>query len=168
LIGLLVLVGATSSEPPDEIRARRFTLVDKAGIVRARLSQEEDGTILLSINDPSARKRALLGVGPDGQVSLGLGGSPLAASLVVGPDGRPGLYLADSISKIALGMVPDGKAVLVMEAKAKGPNVSVMANDNGAMVRLANSKSEGVLFLGENLPLFYMKHTNGKTIWTAP
>ena len=94
LVGLL---GAGRANVPDEMRARRFVVVDQAGIVRAEMRTEPDGSAVLRVSDAAGAPRAVLGVSGDGLTRLLFQGRDGAAraSLTVAPEDWPALVLFD-------------------------------------------------------------------------
>ncbi len=74
VLGLVVLVGATPPAPvADEIRARRFVVVDEAGKTRALLGVE-DGEARLALHHETGRRLASLQVHSTGTSALYLAG----------------------------------------------------------------------------------------------
>lgn len=89
--------GAGSANVPDEMRARRFVVVDQTGIVRAEIRTEPDGSTVLRVSDASGAPRAVLSVSGDGLTRLVFQGRAGAAraSLTVAPEDWPALVLFD-------------------------------------------------------------------------
>lgn len=96
-LGLISVLGAGSANVPDEMRARRFVVVDQTGIVRAEIRTEPDGSTVLRVSDASGAPRAILGVSGDGLTRLVFQGRAGAAraSLTVAPEDWPALVLFD-------------------------------------------------------------------------
>jgi len=96
-LALIALLGAGSANVPDEIRARRFVVVDQAGIVRAEVRTEPDGSAVLRVSDAAGAPRVVLGVSGDGLTRLVFQGRDGAAraSLAVAPEDWPALVLFD-------------------------------------------------------------------------
>lgn len=96
VLGLVLLVGATGTRVPKEIRAKRFILVDESG-----------------------RLRGIFGVVADGSSVLGLaGGQQSGAALTARSDGRISLVLTDSNGKrrAVLGVEPSGSLLKFLDA----------------------------------------------------
>jgi hypothetical protein len=101
LLGLTLLIGASGSEARkihDEVKARRFTIVDKKGKSRGRLHLSDYGSLRLDLYDPESVLRASLYLGKRGSPALNLFDSKgkMRASLGVRSDGNPSFSLYDS------------------------------------------------------------------------
>src|SRR5262249_3740758 len=80
-----------------DLQAERFEVVDQAGKLRAILGVVPDGTLSLVLNDKAGRPRAGLTVVSNGApfVALFDKDGKLRTKLALEPDGAPSLTLAD-------------------------------------------------------------------------
>jgi hypothetical protein len=106
----------------DEVRARRFLLVDDRGGTRAALTVAPDGTALFIVADGSRRPRVSLTVGTSGAPSLAVydGRGHRRATLGVDGGDAPFLLLADGEERglATLGVTADGGASLTFSDTA--------------------------------------------------
>jgi len=95
-LGLVFLLGATSPKAADEIRAKRFVLVDEDGRVRAMLHLAASRFAGLQLYDQSGRSGAFLFTWPEGGAALTLLDSALKerVNLSVSERGSAALHLA--------------------------------------------------------------------------
>jgi len=129
----------------NEVRAKKFVLVDDAGKVHAGLAPTKDGAGLI-LFDEAGKTRAMLSVG-----ALGLydAEGKTRVMLSVGADG-PALGLFDAAGKTRAGL----------SVGAHGPGL-VMADENGkGRVGLTASKVGGA-----GLDLY---DAAGRRVWSAP
>lgn len=101
LLGLTLLVGASGplgKKFQDEVKARRFVIVDKEGLSRGMLHLSEYGSLRLDLYDPESVLRASMYLGRGGSPALNLFDSrgKMRASLGVRSDGHPNLSLYDA------------------------------------------------------------------------
>jgi hypothetical protein len=85
------------------MRARRFVVVDQAGIVRAEMRTEPDGSAVLRLSDAAGAPRAVLGVSGDGLVrrilrALIVRGEPISVrEIVAASDDYPEELIYDTL-----------------------------------------------------------------------
>jgi hypothetical protein len=93
-------VRTEEGEVVEELRAVRFTLVDREGHVRAVLGAGSDGATALALHGADERPRAELTIERDGGANLKLhdADGDVRAWLAVGREGDPSLYL-QSVSR---------------------------------------------------------------------
>src|SRR5712692_9046675 len=91
----MVEVQADQADAIEELRALRFTLVDRAGDVRAALGPASDGASGLWLYDGEDRPRVELALDGNGRANLKLHDrdGETCAWLAVAPHGAPSLYL---------------------------------------------------------------------------
>jgi hypothetical protein len=92
------LMGQSATPPvASVIEAEQFVLRDPGGNVRAVLALGADGSVGLGLNDKAGRARAWLALGPQGSPSFALfdSGAKPRATLRLWPDGVPRLALND-------------------------------------------------------------------------
>jgi hypothetical protein len=110
LLGLVVLLGATTSKVVQEIRTKRLILLDKDGRERAKLEMHsERGGPYLDLYDKDGRVGASLSITSTGGSFLSLlskDESDAKVSLSVGGDGA-GLWMSDRNALILLGAKKD-------------------------------------------------------------
>jgi hypothetical protein len=125
LLALVLLTGAMPLGTPDDVRARRFTLADKDGTVRAALGMV-DGSPRLELYEKGGMRRVWVGVDRSGMpaVLLGDDSGRTRASLHVQLEGSPALTLADKEGKL--------RAVLVLEADG-APGLRLNDRDENAI-----------------------------------
>jgi len=118
---LLGAVGDRGAGVSDEIRARRFLLVDTHGKVRAGLSVGSDGSVALALADADEKTRAGLAVLVDGSPRLRFSDKQekARAGLSVGADGSGTLALAGLDGALFLQGVGQ-ESVSIMMAGAPG------------------------------------------------
>ena len=120
LLGLVALLSAlavarvTFPTEADEIRARRFVVVDDRGTTRVQLGLLGEEGSVLELADRRGIGRAAIAVRPDGAATikmLGEGRHP-RVTLDVLPDGSPRLELRgqDGMSAVTVGVRRDGAA----------------------------------------------------------
>lgn len=141
LLGVVGLLGATSpgsGTVADEIRARRFILVDDAGRDHAALGIEPGGAAGLAFAGPDGKLRALLGIEGDGSGFLGLADRSGTLRVMLGAmEGSAGLNLADRAGKDRAGLViaPDGTGGLTL-SDPSGRARAVLALEPGGLAAL--------------------------------
>ncbi|MFQ5691936.1 MAG: hypothetical protein ACE5IM_02680 [Nitrospinota bacterium] len=124
VLGLVALLGAKGTRVADEVRARRFVVVDREGRVRAALAvvvkEDVEKGLGLALYDADGNRRASLGVSRDGaNVLLKDAGGRTRIALAVGRNG-PVLALYDANFKTRAGLaVFDGKGPTLL---LNGPN----------------------------------------------
>ena len=121
-----VVAQATSSQVQEEIRAKRFVLVDEAGATRAVLGFNDRGNPGLVLRDAAGKTRAGLALQPDGTPGLALkdaAGKTRAALGLLAADSSPGLVLGDAADKTraGLGLDADGNPSLDLYDAAGKP-----------------------------------------------
>jgi hypothetical protein len=170
-LGLVLLLGATSDKLADEIRAKRFVLIDGNGTERAKLSEETDGEVRLTLSDKKGKVRAGLSVGADGSSRLTL--------YHTNQEGRAGLRLNSEGSPSLLLDVPSKKATVklgVLGEPYGRPIVGLTDHDGNSLYLrgdglLVNDKlKERIwLFLEPDGPsALKLWDEDGKLIWEAP
>lgn len=76
-LAIVTLLATATSDVPEEVRARRFVVLDQAGIVRAELRTEPDGSAVLRVSDGARGQRGGRPRGvPVQPMKLGAGLSP--------------------------------------------------------------------------------------------
>lgn len=97
LLAIAAWLGAATTDVPEEVRARRFVVLDQAGTVRAEVGTEPDGSAGQRVSDAAGAPRAGLGVSRDGLTRLVFQGrdGAVRASLAVAPEDWPALVLFD-------------------------------------------------------------------------
>ena len=110
---VLAVLGALAGcdRSADVVRARRFEVVDAAGVVRADLAVTSAAPRLW-LYDAAGKRRARVGMGADGSPGLWLSDATgrLRGVLGVDPYGSPVLALYDAAGKAraGLGVLADG------------------------------------------------------------
>jgi len=124
LLGLVALLSGLavsrvfSPAVVDEIRARRFVVVDDRGTTRVQLGLLGEDSSVLELADGRGIGRAAIAVRPDGAATikmLGEGQHP-RVMLDVLPDGSPRLELRgqDGMSAVTVGVARDGAAHVML------------------------------------------------------
>lgn len=152
--GCLLLLGAANSRGPhiaQEIRARSFVLVDKQGMLVAKLGQLPHGSLGLGFYDEGRKVRLLMGIETDGGSSVSVYGKDGRGSavLMVEQDGATSLRLLDPRWRIraSLATWPDGspflhlsdrdgnnRALLTYSERSVTPNGEIVRHPNPALV----------------------------------
>ncbi len=126
VLGLTVVMGAAGNkdkEVAEEIRARRFYVVDRDNKIRVAIAVVvRDGVergVGLALYDANGKRRASIGLSRDGSnVLLKDTEGRTRAALVVLPNGRPGLALYDESFRPRAAMVAfrDGPVIRLRDA----------------------------------------------------
>jgi len=124
---------------PDDIqqtvRTRELRLVDAAGVDRAVLTTQDDGTVALQILDGEAAPRVKLSVSKAGDAKILLGKSdPGSVSISVEKNGRLLLEANDNhgIQRLKLDMKGNGSHTeLSFSERDRKPRMVLMAEDKG-------------------------------------
>lgn len=124
LVGVLaavLLMGTTEGKVADELRAKRFVLVDSKGNPRAGIILESDESATVNLYGKDRRSGARIGVRGDGSMGLSLfgpGGKP-HSGLVVQADGSTALALSDKEGRLRalFGVESDGTPTLQLNGK---------------------------------------------------
>lgn len=145
LLGLLV---ALNMRTPDEVKARRFVVVDAQGQVRAGLLLTADGSPWLALRDTQGELRAELGVDDSGTASLAMRDAQGRARAELGVDdkGLVGLLLSNAQGKprAALSVDEDNKVILSMNDAQGVFRAGLFVDPTGAAV-LGMRDSQGPL-----------------------
>lgn len=96
-LGLVVMIGATWSKVPDEVKARKFVLIGEKGKRRGVWWGFDDVSTLDLLNKDGTEVVLRLSVNPlyGAEVSLGRGVGERLVLLAMGTDGSPYLRLED-------------------------------------------------------------------------
>lgn len=148
--GSLLLLGA-KPQVVEEVRARSFVLVDKAGTPLARLGQLPHGSLGLGFYDKGNKARLLLSVDDDGGASVGLYGKDGrgSATMMVRKDSSTSLRLLDPLWRVraSLSTWPDGspslhltdregndRALLTFSERSVMPNGQIVQQPDSSLV----------------------------------
>ena len=130
---LVLLVGATSSTIPDEIRAKRFLVLDDKGTLRAELGMDSSAAPALKLYEAHGWIAAKLELSPDGAPSLRLGDIAKAITLHVGSEGQMALqFFRYPQSPIQLILGQDGTPVFSLLGNDDKSRVLLQVPSNGA------------------------------------
>ncbi len=169
LLGLVLIIWATGEGAADEVRAKRFVLVDSNGNERATLSEESGGEVSLVFMDKGGKVRAGLGVGADGLPELTLYDANQKKLVRLRTHSRGGshleLYATDIKGHAFIGMVGDGPFVDLVEKD--GISLSLYGHGLG----LLDKKYKAFVALGpkpNGQPALTFIDKKGKVIWSAP
>jgi hypothetical protein len=161
-VGVFLTGQAPAPDPPDELRARRFALTDRAGAVRGTWSLEPDETVLLQLVDPRGPQRLSLslGVGGPSAVLLAPDGKR-SASLTVGAE-SPRLVLSDKqgAERLWLALRNDSPALQFFDAGHVARSGLTTFNDDRGVAVVSESvgTSHGLILYGKNRDI----------VWSAP
>jgi hypothetical protein len=136
VLALLALSGASQQTIPEEIRARRFVLVDGGGKARAELTVGPDDMTRLTLYDLAGRRRAELGVH-------------------VLDAGMPALSLYDEKGK-------EGALLAVVEASA--PMLALTGEKSVLSVNRDEGKPTAQLDVGSGSMSFYDRDQKARVI----
>jgi hypothetical protein len=125
----------------DEVRARRFTLVDRQGSCRGSLGLSADGSPALFLYDQRAQPRVELVLEAGGAANLKLqdGEGEVTAWLSVGANGSPSLYLRGAAHQQRL---THGHAELCVDARGC-PMLSLHDRNGKPRVLLSLGEQDG-------------------------
>jgi hypothetical protein len=137
------------AEEPGELRARRLTLVDDAGRVRATLGPAADGSTALRLYDTDDRARVELAIEPSGVTLLTLrdGDGEFRTSLVVGPEGATRLHLHGAPAVSLHDNDGEPRAVLGLDEHTGMATLSCVDAEGNCCLLLAEDPSGGRLHL---------------------
>ncbi len=152
---LLLLTGAAKPKVPDEIVARRFTVVDTAGVPRAWITVDREGNPTVKLVGKSSAGDITLKASGDGSPALVFfesSGAPVRvspsgltlsdrlgvtrASLQAGADGSAALRLYQK----------DGKALASLAVPPQGAGALTFFGDDG-VAKLVAGEKEGIYVL---------------------
>lgn len=154
----------------NEVRAKRFVLVDDAGRERAMLDVLADGP-RLALFDAAGKPRAWLSVDKDGPV-LGLGDENGKGRVVLAVDeDGPWLHLRDAAGKarVALSVLADLPVLHLLDAAGEiRVWLSVRKGGPGLHLFDENRKERATLTVRKNGPGLVLFDAAEKVIWTAP
>src|SRR4029077_12317168 len=156
LLGLVALLSALAGSrvffpaAVDEIRARRFIVVDDRGTARVQLGLLGEGAGL-ELADSRGVGRAAIAVRPDGATAIEMLGEERhpRVTLEVLPDGSPRLELRgpDGMSTVTVGVRPDGAAHVLL-ADHHGHHRSALTITPGGSPGLTLNDATGTPRLG--------------------
>ena len=137
----------------DEVKARRFWVVDAHGEARAMLGMNDDGSSGLSIMDKKGKLLAALGSDPNGVSVLSMfdANGQTRAFLGVGSDGSSALNMIDAndVNRAALSVEASGMPGLYMKDAQRQIRTVLGAKPSGE-------------------PVMRTLDSNGDLIWAAP
>ncbi|MBA4852271.1 hypothetical protein [Emticicia sp. BO119] len=99
LLLILFIAAKPSQENFDKIRVKEFELVDKAGIKRASLKTENDGSVIMRMIDKTGTIRIKLGADENGSGLVMLNNSTEVGFHAVAKKEKTTLVLADKDGK---------------------------------------------------------------------
>ena len=161
-VGVFLTGQVPNPDPPDELRARRFVLMDRAGAVRGSWSIEPDGTALFQMVDPRSPQRLSLSLGAGGpSVVLLAPDGKRSASLSVSAE-SPRLALSDKqgAERLWLALRNDSPALQFFDASHVARSGLTTFNDDRGVAVVSESEgpSHGLILYGKKLDI----------IWSAP
>lgn len=178
LVTALTAAGASfhaTSQPQslDEVEARRFTLRDPEGTVRATLMIGEDGGATLYFPDRDGVPRATLGVSANGTPALAMTDTDgtLRAALSVSPDGAASVGFFDGRSlRARLGVEADGPPSLRLLDDKRGVRAAISADEKRSQLQIADGSGQTRVGLGlyHDSPGIVVSDRNGATIVRIP
>jgi hypothetical protein len=133
----------------DELSARRLTIVDDQGRVRATLGTAADGSVELRLHDADARTRAELAVAASGAASVTLRApsGEVGSVLAVGPEGDTRLHLHGDAAVSLHDSDGQARAALGLDQNDGTATLSYADADGGTCVLLTEDGSGGRLHL---------------------
>ena len=161
-VGVFLTGQAPVPDSPDELRARRFALTDRAGAVRGTWGIEPDGTALFQLADARGPQRLSLSLGVGGpSVVLLAPDGKRSASLTVSAE-SPRLALSDKqgAERLWLALRNDSPALQFFDAgHVARSGLTTFNDDRGvAVVSESDGTSHGLILYGKNRDI----------IWSAP
>jgi hypothetical protein len=133
----------------EELRARRLTLVDEQGRVRATFGPAADGSVELRLFDPDDRARAELAVDGNGAASLTLRDSDgeVRSCLAVGRDGETRLHLHGAAAVSLHDREGQPRALLGLDEHSGMATLSYVDGSGSCCLLLTEDGSGGRLHL---------------------
>lgn len=110
-LSVVSLLRSRPAHVQDNVRSRRFELLDRNGKARVVLEDDAKDGPQLALLDPEGRKRGVLRVGEKGQARLGLvsAAGQEQVSLTLNEEGEPCLNLSDRNGRPRIGMIVEQK-----------------------------------------------------------
>ena len=136
VLGLVVMIGATWSKVPDEVKARKFVLIGEEG-KRRGVWWGFDGVSNLDLLNKDGTEVVLrLSVNPlyGAEVSLGRGVGERLALLAMGADGSPYLRLEDKNGFMAVLGNTELKVTHTGEVRKRPASSLVFFNKDGKVI----------------------------------
>jgi len=168
VFGAVVLIGGRLWQPQvpavaEEVRARRFEVVDDAGKLRALLAVRPDGGPGLVLYDAAETNRAILFERENGEAYLGLcdAAGTTRASLSVTKDSQPGLDLYDAAGKVRARLTLAGGSPVLALADAAGNERATLGSTILEVVKTGEERRRAE----SSLVLF---DKDGKVMWKVP
>lgn len=145
ILALVGMVGAAREKVPDEIRAKRFTVLDQSGVPALRLSVDRAGTPTITLANKAVSGDIALKVSPDGVPSLEL----LDGVVAVAPTG---LRVADASGapRATLDTSGDGLTALSLLARDSRPTARLLVTPEGsAALEVFDKQGTRTIAVGE-------------------
>ena len=159
----------------DEVRAKRFVLVEDTGKVRAVLGAATRGAVSLELLDNDGKVRSVLIVDSNGTPRLELFGADEARRIVLSVfPNRSGLGIFGEAGRggAILDVVTDGTASLGLTDNKERSRAGLQLSSDGTTLlnfNDTNDKIRAALGVGaDGSPGFGMWNRDGKRIWQAP
>ncbi len=177
MLGLVVLLGARGGEQTravEEVRARRFVLVDREGKLSAFLGTDFLGTAMgLFGNDGREIRISVLANGIMGLSIYGKGEKTLAF-LGAGPNSLPFLAMSDKdeMPRATLSVLENGMSELALSNAGGRVRASLRAIPDGTpglLFRDNDGRERGGLAMDKDGGIFLARlDRSGNLIWKAP
>lgn len=173
-LGSAAFYAVWERQTADEVAARRFTLRDLEGKLRASLTVREDGGATLYFPDQNGAPRAMLGVSVNGTPALAMSDKEgtLRAAVSVSPDGAAsvGFFDGRATLRARLGTEGDGLPSLQLLDDKHGVRAVLSVEKDRSLLRIADGNGQVRLGMGlsNDSPGIVVFDRDGVTITKIP
>lgn len=181
LVGLAIVLAAASlamgqaSPAAEEVRARRFVLVDETGQTRGALTAAPGGPTLLVLADERHRVRLSASVAANGSPELALYGDGAQRRLIAGVDAANAPFLSlrnreDASATASLSLTAAGAPLLMLaDATGKPRLVAAVSDDEVSLTLKAADNGTAALLAarGDTSRLALADSTGTDRLWAA-